>query len=109
MKLAKVGIIALTAALSLAAQSCNKVNPQPEGSGYPILFNSADYNTKAIATEDNVKDGFKVYQWESTSGTYKTVDVEPLNNFSKLQEDGSGIYPFPVWQNHPLSWLRYPK
>lgn len=82
MELIKVGMIVLTAALSMAAQSCNKVEPQPEGSGYPILFNSADYNTKAIVTEDNVKaDGFKVY------ANY-TLDTQDFEFIKEVTYDG---------------------
>lgn len=59
----------MAAALAMASQSCNKVDPLPHGSGYPILFNSAEYNTKATATKEDVQEyGFKVYANYSLNG-----------------------------------------
>lgn len=68
MRIIKIGLIAFTA-FALLLQSCQKKGPEANSGRYPILFNCAGYDTKAISTEQDLKDyGFVVRADYSLNG-----------------------------------------
>ena len=68
MRIIKIGVIAF-AALTLHLQSCQKKGPETNSGRYPILFDCSSYDTKAISTEQDLKDnGFVVRADYSLNG-----------------------------------------
>ena len=61
MRIKLCGYLACALMLALGLQSCQQHDDIPQGVKYPILFGSTD--TRAVASLDNLKEGFKVYAY----------------------------------------------
>lgn len=58
----KWGQLAVAVMLAAGMQSCQKPDTHPSGTGYPILFNCSDFETRAVADLASIQaGGFKVY------------------------------------------------
>lgn len=71
----KWGQLAVAVMLAVGMQSCQKPDTHPSGTGYPILFNCSDFETRAVADLASIQaGGFKVYAYFAGNEGYAGFD-----------------------------------
>lgn len=70
----------------------------PYKSGFSVTFPTLTGASDIEFFLENTKDGFEVYRYNPTAGTYESLGIKKLNNFSKAQADGSGLGVINIYQ-----------
>jgi hypothetical protein len=70
----------------------------PYKSGFSVTFPTLTGATDIEFFLENTKDGFEIYKYDPTSGTYVATGNKKLNNFKKMQQNGSGLGVIDIYQ-----------